>query len=262
MTTPPIQAVDAAAEAETLPPLPDPAFPAIYAGLGRFKQRAGFTAEQMREYARAAMLAASPSLAAPVALSDERIDAIVEAMFPPGDGHHEAWLREIARPIARAIERECRGAAPGTAPREAKPLNGIPATDFHGEGAIARCSYCGRYSLDRRTLGEDRYQPVCECGEKHGWSGSFKRPGPDAKWSGATPIASPPVGGEAEAPTDADMDSAILTRKVTAAEDKWLHKAAKAAATVIAPGKFASAGHQAAPADSRCNHTVTSPQPK
>ncbi|WP_244118873.1 hypothetical protein [Burkholderia gladioli] len=67
------------------------------------------------------------------------------------------------------------------------PLNGISATMFHGEGAIARCSYCGRYSIDPKTLG-DR-QPKCECGEKHGWSGSFEKPGPDAKWSGAAPAA-------------------------------------------------------------------------
>lgn len=65
------------------------------------------------------------------------------------------------------------------------PMNGIPATLRHGEGAIARCFYCGRYSLDPKTL-SDR-QPKCECGEKHGWSGSFKKPGPDAKWSGAAP---------------------------------------------------------------------------
>ncbi|MDR8087834.1 hypothetical protein KPB05_10210 [Burkholderia gladioli] len=65
------------------------------------------------------------------------------------------------------------------------PLNGIAATMFHGEGAIARCSYCGRYSIDPKTLG-DR-QPKCECGEKDGWSGSFEKPRPDAKWSGAAP---------------------------------------------------------------------------
>jgi hypothetical protein len=67
------------------------------------------------------------------------------------------------------------------------PLNGIPATWRHGEGAIARCSYCGRYSLDPATLGPDSRQPVCECGKQHGWSGSFVKPGPDAKWSGHAP---------------------------------------------------------------------------
>jgi hypothetical protein len=68
-------------------------------------------------------------------------------------------------------------------------LNGIPATMRHDEGAIARCSYCGRYSLDPATL-LDR-QPTCECGKQHGWSGSFKRPGPDAKWNGKAPDLAP-----------------------------------------------------------------------
>lgn len=71
-------------------------------------------------------------------------------------------------------------------PTTAKPpMNGIAATLRHGEGAIARCSFCGRYSIDPKTLG-DR-QPKCECGEQHGWSGSFAKPGPDAKWSGPAP---------------------------------------------------------------------------
>ncbi|PRH13505.1 hypothetical protein [Burkholderia gladioli] len=92
-----------------------------------------------------------------------------------------------ARRIARAAElmaavRDGAAVSPATADT---PLNGIAATMFHGEGAIARCSYCGRYSLDPKTLG-DR-QPKCECGEQHGWSGSFEKPGPDAKWSGAAP---------------------------------------------------------------------------
>lgn len=67
--------------------------------------------------------------------------------------------------------------------------NGIKATHRHDAGAMARCSYCRRYSLDPNTLGEDRYQPICECGKQHGWCGSFTRPGPDAKWSGAAPIS-------------------------------------------------------------------------
>jgi hypothetical protein len=74
---------------------------------------------------------------------------------------------------------------------EAAPLNGIPATLRHGEGAIARCSYCKRYSLDPATL-SDR-QPVCDCGKQHGWSGSFVRPDADSRWSGKAPAASPSV---------------------------------------------------------------------
>jgi hypothetical protein len=66
------------------------------------------------------------------------------------------------------------------------PPAGAPGKTLrHDAGAYARCSYCRRYSLDPRTL-SDR-QPVCECGERHGWSGSFKPPGPDARWSGAAP---------------------------------------------------------------------------
>ncbi|MEX3914822.1 hypothetical protein AB4Y43_01055 [Paraburkholderia sp. BR10872] len=68
---------------------------------------------------------------------------------------------------------------------DVKPLNGIPATLQHDEGAIARCSYCGRYSLDPKTLGSR--QPKCDCGEQNGWSGSFLAPSHDAKWSGAAP---------------------------------------------------------------------------
>ena len=67
----------------------------------------------------------------------------------------------------------------------AGPINGIPATFRHDEGAIARCSYCGRYTLDRKAL-SDR-QPVCECGKQNGWSGGFVKPGPDAKWNGKAP---------------------------------------------------------------------------
>lgn len=63
-----------------------------------------------------------------------------------------------------------------------EPVNGIPATWFHGEGAYAQCGYCKRYTLDPKAL-SDR-QPACECGEKHGWSGSFKPPGPTAQWAG------------------------------------------------------------------------------
>ena len=60
---------------------------------------------------------------------------------------------------------------------------------FHDEGAIARCSYCGRYSLDPATLSEHhRKQPVCECGKQHGWCGSFEKPGSDARWSGNAPV--------------------------------------------------------------------------
>lgn len=59
-------------------------------------------------------------------------------------------------------------------------------TMSHDAGAYARCSCCLRYSNDPATLG-DR-PPTCECGDKHGWSGSFVSPGPDAKWSDLPPL--------------------------------------------------------------------------
>jgi hypothetical protein len=79
---------------------------------------------------------------------------------------------------------------PPPTPAEGARKPPIPATWFHGEGAYAQCYYCHRYSLDPQTLG-DR-PPACECGEKLGWSGSFKPPGPDAKWSDASPPVAAP----------------------------------------------------------------------
>ena len=70
------------------------------------------------------------------------------------------------------------------------PLNGIKATMFHDEGAIAQCGNCKRYTLDPKALADSR-QPVCDCGRQHYWSGSFKKPGPDAQWFGAAPQAAP-----------------------------------------------------------------------
>lgn len=69
-------------------------------------------------------------------------------------------------------------------------LYGIRATMFHDEGAIAQCGHCKRYTLDRRAL-SDR-QPTCTCGQKHGWSGAFVKPGPDAQWHGPAPSSEGP----------------------------------------------------------------------
>ena len=82
--------------------------------------------------------------------------------------------------------------APSTA-GEAAPK----AAMFHDAGAIAQCGYCQRYTLDRKAL-SDR-QPVCTCGEKYGWSGSFKPPGADAHWHGPAPAAQPSQGERAHA---------------------------------------------------------------
>lgn len=87
--------------------------------------------------------------------------------------------------------------APKTAYEILNPTRGVtvplapslPATMFHDAGAIAQCFYCRRYTLDPKAL-SDR-QPTCECGKKEGWSGSFKPPGPDAKWSGKAPAGVP-----------------------------------------------------------------------
>ena len=66
----------------------------------------------------------------------------------------------------------------------------IQKTGHHDAGAIARCSYCGRYSDDPKAL---QYDPRsespndlrCDCGKTHGWCGSFKRPTETSLWSGA-----------------------------------------------------------------------------
>lgn len=56
----------------------------------------------------------------------------------------------------------------------------IKATDFHDAGAYGRCSYCGRYS-DNPTILTQKIK--CDCGERYGWSGSFKRPNENSIWS-------------------------------------------------------------------------------
>ena len=53
--------------------------------------------------------------------------------------------------------------------------------DKRGKGAIARCSYCGRYTDDRRALLAD--PPPCQCGWQYGWSGSFEPPTEASEWS-------------------------------------------------------------------------------
>jgi hypothetical protein len=58
----------------------------------------------------------------------------------------------------------------------------IPATARHDAGAYARCSFCGRYTIDMCAL-ERKRVPLCDCGKRGGWSGSFKKPGADAQWS-------------------------------------------------------------------------------
>jgi hypothetical protein len=65
------------------------------------------------------------------------------------------------------------------------PMRGesIAATWSHDAGAYARCSYCGRYSDNPHSLMKDSFP--CDCGKLHGWSGSFKKPTAESKWSDA-----------------------------------------------------------------------------
>lgn len=55
-------------------------------------------------------------------------------------------------------------------------------TSVHDAGAIARCSACGRYTVDARALSHN-LNVACDCGSEHHWSGSFVSPGPDAQWA-------------------------------------------------------------------------------
>jgi hypothetical protein len=57
----------------------------------------------------------------------------------------------------------------------------IKATLKHDAGAIARCSYCKRYTDDPRALHAD--PPPCQCGWQYGWSGSFVAPTEASEWS-------------------------------------------------------------------------------
>jgi hypothetical protein len=60
-----------------------------------------------------------------VAMTDEQIDAIVKSVFPPDrDSHYDIWLREVGRPIARAVLAAAPpspGAAQGMEPVAQKP---------------------------------------------------------------------------------------------------------------------------------------------
>lgn len=58
----------------------------------------------------------------------------------------------------------------------------IQKTMFHDAGAIAKCSYCGRYTDDKTAL-DDVEPPKCDCGKRAGWCGSFRSPNKASKWS-------------------------------------------------------------------------------
>ncbi len=127
---------------------------------------------------------------APDELGDDKLPAFPVYATPPATtGASTAPVKtfiELRNRIAE-LEKQIREQSVGASTvLTDESRNGIPATHRHDEGAIARCSYCRRYSLDPATL-SDR-QPVCECGKQHGWSGSFKKPEPDSRWSGKAPV--------------------------------------------------------------------------
>jgi len=78
--------------------------------------------------------------------------------------------------IRKAISAAILGAEP------ARDLRGedIKRTYDHDEGAYARCSYCGRYSDDPKSL---QHKLVCDCGKETGWCGSFMKPTKDSVWN-------------------------------------------------------------------------------
>jgi hypothetical protein len=110
--------------------------------------------------------------------NEDQLPGSAEVLWAQGFKHGHKAARHAAAELV------CAALAPHPAAGEPW-LNGIPATLQHDEGAFAQCGDCRRYTLDPYAL-TDR-PPQCECGSKHGWSGSFKRPGADARWSGAAP---------------------------------------------------------------------------
>lgn len=90
-------------------------------------------------------------------------------------------LKHLNKELAREI-REKQLAEKETNEVKDKKREDIPATHSHDAGAIARCSYCGRYSDRPLALSRTKHL-VCDCGKTHGWSGSFKRPDENSIWS-------------------------------------------------------------------------------
>jgi hypothetical protein len=67
----------------------------------------------------------------------------------------------------------------------------IKRTLEHDAGAVARCSFCGRYT-DRPDILR-RNWTKCDCGKPYGWSGSFEPPTDKSEWC---IVASDPWGNE------------------------------------------------------------------
>lgn len=107
--------------------------------------------------------------------------------IPKGCGGY----RRLAKGLTRTIEGIDAAIVLLAAPRQPGEVGtemsmrgeSIAATWSHDAGAYARCSYCGRYSDNPHSLAKDSFP--CDCGKLHGWSGSFKKPTAESKWSDA-----------------------------------------------------------------------------
>lgn len=132
----------------------------------------------------------------------------------------EAW--QAQRDELEAAITEGRKALAEQAPSTAGERAGPKANMFHDAGAIAQCHYCKRYTLDHKALQRDR-EPACTCGQRRGWSGSFKPPGPDAQWHGPAPAAllQPPALPD-HIPDAGKMVAALPVGELT---DEQIHKA-------------------------------------
>lgn len=69
---------------------------------------------------------------------------------------------------------------------------GLTANSTHDAGAYARCSGCGRYTINPNSLGvpgrKTGHVPcVCDCGRADHWCGSFVAPGEDARFAVGLP---------------------------------------------------------------------------
>lgn len=66
------------------------------------------------------------------------------------------------------------------------PIRGseIKKTGHHDAGAYAMCSNCGSYSYHPEALSNNY---PCHCGKSGYWSGSFKKPTKESRWSETRP---------------------------------------------------------------------------
>jgi hypothetical protein len=69
--------------------------------------------------------------------------------------------------------------------RKAERGRYIQASRQHDAGAYAQCHQCGRYSDNHQSLVSKSWP--CDCGAIGHWSGSFRRPNAESRWSDATP---------------------------------------------------------------------------